>query len=346
MLPRFHGSRRPVPRPRRARRRALLAWLWVSLGSGVLSWVEAPTRVQAQARWLELDARGDGCIEPDALRAEVLRLLSQGVPAGVRVQARAGAGGWSLVLVHPTAERAERELTALPEECEPRRRALSLAIALAVEHAVSRPDEPPATLEPEPAAPPEPAAAADAAAAAPEDDRAPGVAWSGEVALGLSAVELPQPAPLAAASLMMGLGRHFALELRALVALRAAETAIAGGQLSTRNVGAMFGPCLGAPALGGRLLGCAQLEFAAVLGRGEGLQRDGSDVAASGALALAAAARWPLGSGLYLGLRLEGLVRFLRPVYRVLDLSGAVTDTRELSLGGARLLLGLGWGTP
>jgi hypothetical protein len=313
--------------------RWLVCW-WTT----VLAWPEASTKAQAgdPTGWLQVDASGDPCIEAEALRAEAQGLLAQDPPDAVRVHARAEAGTWSLVLWHPTGERAERWLSSLPEACDSRRRALGLAIALAVEHAVSAPAGEPA---PEPALEPEPEPEPEA-----EQDGAPlTTAWFGELGFGVSVGDLPQPTPVVAAALMLELGALVGIELRALAGLRAAETNIADGLLLTRNLGATLGPCLGGPALGGRLFGCAQLELAAVLGHGDGLTQDDKDTTVSGAAVLASAMRWPLSGGLHVTGRAELLVRFLRPEYSVVDAGGAVLDTVELPPVGGRLLIGLGW---
>jgi len=307
--------------------RWLVCW-WTT----VLAWPEASTKAQVagSSGWLQVDASGDPCIEAETLRAEAQGLLAHDPPDALRVHARAQAGTWSLVLWHPTGERAERSLSSLPEECDSRRRALGLAIALAVEHAVSPPPDE-SVPEPEPAP-------------APEPEGAPlTTAWFGELGFGVSVGDLPQPTPVMAAALMLELGALVGIELRALAGLRAAEASIADGQLLTRNLGASLGPCLGGPALGGRLSGCAQLELAAVLGRGDGLTQDERDATVSGAAVLASAMRWPLSGGLHFTARAELLLRFLRPEYSVADAGGANLDTVELPPVGGRLLIGLGW---
>ena len=331
-----------------ARAAGMGAFLWAASAAAQPSPEESPT-------WLVVRADEDPCIRPAELIADVERALgSNEPPAGVRIEVEAVGERWRFELHHGSGPIAEREFSALPRGCEARREAVSLALALAIEHALaaerseqaappvpapepapSEPAPPPASRPPE--APPEAAQPASAARAVHVHV---GLAGGGNVGL------LPRPSCEGRLLGELSWGSHAALVFGGVVSSRT-HMRLAEGRLLARAVGASLDTCFGGVTGRMRLYGCLGSAVSAVLGTGSGLAQDGHDATASGTIELSASGRVLLRERLSLLWRLGAFTQWLRPRYQALTTEtegqSEVADQLTFPPVGGRLLLGMTW---
>lgn len=297
----------------------------------------------ASESWLTVRAVDDACIEERSLARDVLSLLgSTTIPVGLQVQLEARGKVSTFTLRHGSGAVAGRELQDLPASCAARQEAVSLALALAIEHALAESAE--SSSEPETAQQPNETRSASGQAELPPADLQPRVRR--EIYLGLMAGpsigRLPGVAAEGMLNVEWALGPHFSLEAEAAVSSRS-RVSLAEGTLTTRLLGASVGTCAGGTVGAGRIAGCLSAGMGVALGEGEDLAQNASDVTGSGELSLAAAGRWPTRRRFAVLWRVEGFVRWLRPRFEVFDESGQAVGGRTFAPGGGRLLVGVAW---
>lgn len=349
-------------------------WSWA--GAALIAMAAAASIASAQqteavARIAVAGAGPDGCLRAGPLRESVERWLSRSprmrdrrdALAALEVEVDADADPVTVTVRRGGRAVAERRFDVLPERCEDRIDAVSLAIALALEHLAvgsagpaaeatggARATAPAGESQPDaaarasgetavPAAPirsqerrpsPEPKAAEDAAAA----EARVRIHAGGALLAGV----LPQPAPAFGAGADVVLG-PVQLSIT-LLATPKQDGRLGIGWTETQLFAAHARGCALLPAAPLELEGCAGLAGGAAFASGSGYATSMDATMGWLAPVLRVALRYPRDEAVSLRLALDGAVNALRPK---LVLEGATpSSTGDVLAGAAGLELSVG----
>jgi hypothetical protein len=296
-----------------------------------------PAIGRAQLERLDLVVEQDprGCVHEAALRAHVDRYLRVHEPIEVQVVVHARKEPLGFELRRKGAFFAERHFDVLPEGCDARLDALSLAIAVAVEHAVgpvrASVDASPkaaATASTEDARAGPEASPRDRADANTDAPPAPASASATSRPLTLTLLAfagagvlievMPEPAAVLHAGAELGLGPVLALSLAGLYAPEV-QSGLGGGSVSSSLFGGRALACAGTGPSGLRFQGCAGVAGAAISasGHGDGLERPRSVRVGWLAGVLRVAAGYPASGPFGARLALDGQLNAVRAGVRV-----------------------------
>lgn len=299
-------------------------------------WAWCATATAQQTRPVEealvIAMGGDDCFKPAAMSVYIVGWLGQS-DIDERVQIVVDGGPpLSFAIKREEDLVAQRRFDVLPNGCEGRRAAVSLAIAIAIDNTVLRtlgiaePEPPPA--QPQPAPEPE--------VAAPEPDNE----WHASLSLGpgINVGVLPAWGPDGSLRLELRRGERWGVAARAWATVER-EFRVGQGRARTQMTGLSVGGCMHRPLQGARLSGCLGLSgslLSAEGAKGFGELRSTALpwLAAQASLAARFWADKPAG----LRASADGIVPIVRPQLQVLsDQGGEVAAARSLPTAGARL---------
>ncbi len=301
---------------------------------------------------------GDACLGGDPLRAHLASWLgTDAIDARIAVVlALDDEGTPSFVVRRGDAVLAARRFDRLPPECANRRAAISLAIALAIDHTVLDRIAPTEGIAP---ASRDAGAGADPVAEAADGDApahgggrerpTPRAAAASDVRLALGVGPmllvgvLPEVAAGASLALEVELAGAFALRASGF-ATSLAGTALGRGEVTTQLVAGRLDACLIRPAWVLLVGGCVGVATGAVLAEGIGFAVSERASAAWGSVVGRVLARVPLADSVWLGLAVDGDVAFLQPHLSVRGFDGSVLTQEELPLSGVAVGLELSLG--
>lgn len=286
----------------------------------------------------------DLCLAHDALTGEVERWLGKhdiDVPITIEVS---GRGGTAALRIRRDGESAvHKTFEVLPIECRARRRAVSLAIALAIDqtvldHAMHDPagaeTEAVPALEPAPepkaADAPAPGPLASLATAAPTRSGRPSL----QVGVSYLAGVLPRPAFGASAACSVRISDRVSTRVGVL-ATQPVDVELDPGTVTSQLVAVRLDGCVHQPlgALAGS--GCAGIAAGVVAARGRELDEPLAIRPAWAAGHFRIATRYPASGRIGVQLALDGVVNLLRPRIEVMDTDGDDDDGRTFPAIGA-----------
>lgn len=334
---------------------------------------DAPRRPLSEA--LRVEPQGAPCLTREELTARVARWLGDDqidAAIGIDVWASSEPGGvqGSFILRRDGAPSAERSFEVLPRDCRARLAAMSLAIALAIDHTVLEriPSEDLAQLSGERATGDDVATGDgedsrrtdDASgAAAPENEDevdtreeeedvssggrrtyGPGAGPDVSLAVGgfVSAEVVPDIAPGARAELGLAFGPTWSLRLSGLF-VSEVQGDLGRGSVAAALIAGAAHACAGTPLDRLRVSGCAGLGVGAYSARGLGFESMRETTREWMGVGVAAEVAFRLLGDLALRLRPELLVPLVRPSLEVVDPAGV--PLADLTAPAVGALVGL-----
>ncbi len=295
-----------------------------------------------------------GCITTAALADRVAAWMERDhLDAGFKIELKTTEGVLAFRLTRPDQSTAERRFGVLPTECDNRLRAVSLAIALAIDHTVL--DRVAAETEPTlvPADAPDVAAVAEQAPPPPAtlsppttEDKLRGrrglaITAGGAAVFGV----LPSLRPAALLGIEAALPRAAALRIQ-VMGTTEDEASLGRGLTELRLLAARLQGCW-LPTVGpARVGGCAGTSLGLVLARGAGFAQNLSGVPPWWAMMAGVGVQYPAQGPIYGHLHVEGVWVLHRPGFEVTASDGEVLDRRTLSRLGAVTTLEIGFRLP
>ncbi len=281
-----------------------------------------PRRMRPVAEVIQVAASADACLDHHLLAAEVESWLGQhDVDVAITVEVRGHGDAAALEIRRVGEPPVTKTFDMLPAVCRARRRAVSLAIALAIEQTLIDHN----VLDAPPTA---------SSVALPPAPRSGTKRLSAQVGGAVFAGVLPQPAFAAAGG--CGLSVDDRTSVRALgLVTEQVEAALTPGTIATRLIAARLDGCFDHPMGVMRGAVCAGVAGGVVTATGHDLDESRTTRRPWAGAQLRLATRFPATEAVSVQLAVEGMITLLRPRVHVEDADGDEVEARTFpSIGG------------